>query len=285
LISISIGLLVVRRNKQSDSSEQVSSLESSQSRKGDRVYADLDGDGEKEYLVIELPSEDESSNFIKSMVAYDSEGNEIGRMLPGFPVIKPISNSARVQKLELTGKKEVISLDFTAGPHQTETMFFELYKKYLLPICTGEKIDSPFDCLFYSGNANGFVLSDLDGDGLVELLEITDEYPRDGQLTEEENKAINSVAKEQEVSDFTKNMRRIVIREKGGRGRTVVWNIYSYNGKYFELQTGADYRKYYMLIGDLVKNKMSKLELSDDSLDYLEFIRGFWTKRNSNNDK
>ena len=68
----------------------------------------------------------------------------------------------------------------------------------------GYPIQSAVDIDGSLGNANGFVLSDLDGDGLVELLEITDEYPRDGQLTEEEKNT--GVVSNERISELALEM-------------------------------------------------------------------------------
>ena len=65
-------------------------------------------------------------------------------------------------------------------------------------------------------------------------------------------------------------------RKKGGRGKTVVWSIYSFDGKGFTEQTGADYGNYYDLIGDYIDNRMKKSELSKDSLEYIQLSINFW---------
>ncbi|MBU1499436.1 hypothetical protein KKE48_01035, partial [Patescibacteria group bacterium] len=119
---------------------------------------------------------------------------------------------------------------------------------------------------------------DLDQDGLAEVIETTDEYPSEGKLNQEEQAAITEVAGESETNEFTQAMEQIAKREKGGRGRMVVWAIFSYNGKFFKEQSGKDYDRLYNLIGSQIKNKMKKSELSRDSLEYLNLVRKLWNK-------
>ncbi len=68
----------------------------------------------------------------------------------------------------------------------------------------------------------------------------------------------------------------VVKREKGGRGRAVVWAIYGYDGKSFVEQVDDNYDRYYNLIGDKIDNKMKKSDLSKESLEYNEFVKEFW---------
>ena len=157
-------------------------------------------------------------------------------------------------------------------------MFFDLQKDLLLPVCLKEKVTAPYDCLFFTGNVGNLPVMDLDQDGLAEVIETTDEYPSEGKLNQEEQAAITEVSGESEADEFTQAMEQIAKREKGGRGRTVVWAIFSYNGKFFKEQSGKDYDRLYNLIGSQIKNKMKKSELSRDSLEYLNLVRNLWNK-------
>ena len=132
-------------------------------------------------------------------------------------------------------------------------MFFELRDELILPVCHKDEVSGPYDCLFYSGNTGYLPLLDLDNDGYLELIETVDEYPSSGELG---------------------------AREKGGRGRMVVWAIYSFNGKRFVEQTGDNYEKFYTLIGGTIENRMMRSELSKDSLEYIQFAKDFWAHKN-----
>lgn len=243
-----------------------------------KIFADLDGDGEKDYIILAMP-EDELDNYLESIKAYNKSDEEIASLPSEITIKVPMSELTKVHKLDENNSKEVFSLEFMAGPHQSETMFFGMSEDMILPICFIEIPEGPYDCLFYSGNVGFLPVKDLDGDGYVELIEVVDEYPGEGELSEEEQAAIEKAFEEEGVTEFTESMERIALREKGGRGRSVVWAIYGYNGNYFVPQQEDDYEKYYLLIGGLIEDKMRRSELSQDSLDYIEFTRNFWTHR------
>jgi len=267
---ISLGyLFITQKNKDK------TPLDSGQTTEENENLLDLNGDGEKEHIVLEMPENEPVFN-LKSIKAYDKTNTEIAS-LPSEMIIKvPMSGSFRVYKLSENDPKEYFSLEFIDGPHQSETMFFGFREDRILPICFNKIPEGPYDCLFYSGNVGYLPVKDLDGDGDVELIEVVDEYPSEGKLSDEEKAAIDKVIEEDGVTEFTENAERIALREKGGRGKSVVWAIFSYNGRYFIPQLEDDYEKYYSLIGDLIKNKMRKSELSEDSLEYIQFVKGFW---------
>jgi hypothetical protein len=155
-------------------------------------------------------------------------------------------------------------------------MFFELDGDLIFPVGHEDEITGPYDCLFYSGNTGYLPLLDLDNDGYLELIETVDEYPSSGEISTEEENAINQAFDEQGVDDVAEDAEIIAKREKGEQDRTVVWAIYSFNGEKFVEQTGDNYEKYYDLVGNQIKNKMKKSELSNDSLEYIQLIKNFW---------
>lgn len=240
-----------------------------------KTYVDLDGDNEEEYIILEMP-EEENENYLTSLIAYSQSGEEIASLPSEIRIKVPMTGSVETHSLNTNDAKEYFSFDFVAGPHQSETMFFELNDDLILPVCHENEVTGPYDCLFYSGNTGYLPLKDLDDDGYLELIETVDEYPSSGELTSEEENAIDQAFNEQEVGEFAEKAEIIAKREKGGRGKTVVWTIYSFNGKKFVKQTGDNYENYYDLIGDLIENKMKKSELSEDSLEYIQFVKDFW---------
>ena len=144
-------------------------------------------------------------------------------------------------------------------------------------------VNSASDCLFWSGEVGDLWADDYDKDGILEVVEMVDEYPKDGPLTEE----IENITKEtfeklgQKASD---GALRVLRREQGGRGNKVIWAIYKYNDRYFEKQSEKDYDKYYVLVKDSISNLwteypniMKKSEMSKDSLEYNEFLRDYWS--------
>lgn len=243
-----------------------------------KIRIDLNGDANQEFLIIDPGDQTQPNDHIKSMIAYDSVGNVIASKPDEITVPQLMFGSAKIYRLKETDRKEAVSFEFPAGPHQSQVMFFALNKDKILPVCLKEKVTGPFDCLFFIGNVGYLPVMDLDQDGLAEVIETTDEYPSEGKLNQEEQAAITEVAGESETNEFTQAMEQIAKREKGGRGRMVVWAIFSYNGKFFKEQSGKDYDRLYNLIGSQIKNKMKKSELSRDSLEYLNLVRKLWNK-------
>jgi len=242
---------------------------------GNKFFIDLNGNGENDYVILGIP-EEEQGNYLSSIKAYNPAGEEIASLPSEIGIKVPISESIKIHKLDTNNTKEYFSFDFIAGPHQSETMFFELRDNLILPVCHEEEVTGPYDCLFYSGNTDYLPLLDLDNDGYLELIETVDEYPNSGQLSSEEESAITQTFDNQEIDGLTKDAEIVAKREKGGRGRMVVWAIYSFNGKMFVKQTEENYEKYYDLIADQIKNKMRKSELSKDSLEYIQLVKNFW---------
>lgn len=237
------------------------------------MSADLDGDGNLELVFLDS---DETSSKVSSIIAYNSLGEIIGSTPEGITFPQPATDSFRVFRLDSEQNKDFFSFDFIAGPHQFERMFFELYEDAILPVCFTEEIKGPSDCLFYMGGPDYLLVEDLDKDGLVEVVEVVDEYPSEGELTEEEKEAIEKEFGELGVSEEAKE---IASRESGGRGRPVVWGIYSYDGYYLKPQLDEDHEKYFLILKEEYEDLMRKADLSEDSLEYIEFARNFWTRR------
>ena len=255
--------------------------------KPESTKADLNGDGKEETLSL-IVSGSEEKGYTVSLIAYNENGEEIGRTPEGMPIAEPLSGSAKVYTPVKKDKNQFASYDFVVGPHSSETMFFGLFELEtggigILPVCLTSDVKNAHDCLFWSGEVGALVADDFDKDGIMEVVEMVDEYPKDGVITSDIENMINEQFKAlgQDAAD---GMIRIAKREQGGRGKRVVWGIYSYNGEYFEEQLNANYEKYYKLIDPYIRNFypnypiiMRKSEMSKDSLEYNEFMRSFWT--------
>lgn len=255
--------------------------------------ADLDGDGEKEILRLTFSNPDEEEKFDEevSLVAYDKDGNEIGRLPEEMPINQPLSDSAIVYTPVKKEKNQFVSYEFFVGPHSSETMFFGLFDleaggKGILPVCLTPDVKSAYDCLFWSGEVESLVADDFDGDGYIEVIEMVDEYPKEGETTSEIKDIVKKEFQEENVENEAEGMIKILKREQGGRGNRVIWGIYRYNGEIFEKQLGTSYDTYYKLISSYIRRLypdypviMKKSEISKDSLEYNEFMRNFWTHR------
>ena len=249
-------------------------------------YVDLNGDGQQEILRLTTKYIDEENSEV-SLVAYDKDNKEIGRLPDAFPLNIPLSDTARVYTPIKKDKKQFVSFEFVVGPHSSDTMFFGLFEfkdgnMGILPVCLTEAVKSAQDCLFWSGEVGDLWADDYDKDGILEIVEMVDEYPKDGELTEEVKNSTTKIFNELGTKAGDGAL-RILRREQGGRGNKVIWAIYKYNDKYFEKQLGKDYDKYYVLAKDQIRNLwakyptiMKKSEMSKDSLEYNEFFRNYW---------
>jgi len=250
-------------------------------------YVDLNGDGQQEILRLTTKYIDEENTEV-SLIVYDKNNKEIGRLPDDLPINEPMSDTARVFTPIKKDKKQFVSYEFIVGPHSSETMFFGLFDfkdggMGILPVCLTEDVNDASDCLFWSGEVGDLWADDYDKDGILEIVEMVDEYPKDGPLTEE---IINSTKETfnnlgEKASD---GALRVLKREQGGRGNKVIWGIYKYNDTYFEKQLGKDYDKYYVLAKDSISNLytkyptiMKKSEMSKDSVEYNEFMKNYWT--------
>ena len=251
------------------------------------TLVDLDGDGDDEIVRYSSLISEDSLYTVESLVAYDEIGEEVGRLPEEMPIEEPLPNTSQVFVANKEDGKQFISYEYISGPHSSMTMVFGLFELKtgqmgLLPICSTEIVKSAYDCLFWSGQVGTLVVKDLDNDGMIEIVEMVDEYPKNGEITSEIIEITNREFKDL-GQDTAKSMIRVLKREQGGRGNRVVWNIYHYNGEMFKIQLGSDYEKYYGLVEKYLRKSsleypvvMKRSEMSQESLEYNEFLEGFW---------
>ena len=276
-----LSLIIV---KFSDKYPRNITLKNNQIDNQDNFTVDLNSDGKEETFIFK--SEGDELNSSAYLFAYDEDGDEIARLPETMPIKMPFSNSAKTYSPDTTMKSKLISYDFIAGPHSSETMFFGMFElkdgsgMTIMPVCLIESPKKASDCLFWSGEVGDLVVDDLDDDGILEVIELVDEYPDEGAVTSEETKAVDEVFKnvDQNTSD---TMMDILKREKGGRGSKVVWGVYKYNGDFFEKQLASTYEKYYKLVTIELKDVYQKIirrsEMSKSSIEYNESMKAFWT--------
>ncbi len=267
-------------SKQSDNSpEQVNKIED--------FRLDLNGDGKNETLRLFNTDPNDDSLKSLSLIALDKDGKEMGRLPESMLINSPHSGSSKTFVPFPDQKMQIMSFDFTVGPHSSETIFFVYVDegKVVLPICLKEGAQEREDCSFWSGELGELIVTDLDKDGLLEVVETVDEYPKDGKISEEASTAIDDAFKDLGPS-LAAAAKRVAIREAGGRGNKVAWSIYKLKNNYFEQQMGTNYDKYFSLVGSYLKNRYSdsptlikRSDMSKESEDYNIFMRNFWTRR------
>ncbi len=282
------GYLIISRNKPSKIVKTTPPITES---KFEDVKADLNGDGNQETLRLSYTNSEREP--VVSLIALDKNGKEIGKLPTSMPIKVPMPKSGKVHTPVKKDKNQFVSFDFSVGPHSSETMFFGLFQLKtggmgVLPICLTDNVNGASDCLFWSGEVGELAAKDLDNDGNLEVIEIVDEYPKDGQITTDTEKIINDEFKDM-GQDAVSGMTRIAKREQGDRGNKVVWGIYKFNGEYFKEQTGKNYDRYYDLVSKHLKATypnyptiMKRNSMSKDSLDYNLSMRQFWTHSGGN---
>ncbi|MFA6415856.1 MAG: hypothetical protein WCW47_03830 [Candidatus Paceibacterota bacterium] len=253
-------------------------------------FADLNGDGVPEKLRLILPS-NPSTYESPLMIAYDSNNQEIARLPYSIPINTPRNNSGRVHTLSTESKRQAVSFDFSAGMHEIQTMFFELIKSdqgaIIIPICLKKEAVQASDCLFWTSEPGYLIADDFNDDGTLDVAEIVNEYPKDGEISKEIENSIMSAGDNKELN---KLLLRISKREAGGKGNPVVWNTYSYNGEYFQNYSPNEYQnifqgfKAHVLARPEFSNIKKRTDISKESENYNIFVKTIWTQENNRDD-
>ena len=254
-------------------------------------FADLNGDGTPEKLRLIL-SNNSSLNENPKLIAYDHNNIEKARLPDSMPINDPLDNSGKVYTLNNRTERQAVSFDFSVGTHEIQTMFFELVNTdeglVILPICLKKEAIQASDCLFWSSEPGYLKADDFNDDGILDVAEIVSEYPKDGPISKELESGIKSAGADKEINNV---LLRIAKREAGGRGEPVIWDIYSYNGEYFQKSDSNEYQKLFIgakehlkPIGPQFSNIKRRQDISKDSENYNIFIRTIWTTEHTQDD-
>jgi len=260
----------------------------------DSIMIDFNGDGVKEVLNVT-----EKETRYVNMELFDLEGNKIAGLLNERLLYNP--SSFKIIKLNEKSPKEYLQWNMAAGPHQIETVFLTV---------VGDKIDPIFSIDFeketaYSPfyNSRGDLLvGDVDLDGSIEVIECVDEYPVNApRLNDPE---IDKIVREQfgdlGVGSEAEDITEIVKRENygKGRGKKVIMAIHRFVDEdmpYFRRLPTDEYEviagKLISAIEGIMKESadmekpegwetdsfMRYSDLEQDSKDFNDFVRKFWT--------
>lgn len=183
-----------------------------------------------------------------------------------------------------------------AGPHQSELFVLMVIQGNFYSIPSGDFTKKVWYEPFWN-NRDDFFINDLEGDGLLEIFEYTDEYPPDApRLSNPELEQITSDAfAKYNIEEATDSMIEILNRENNGegRGRKVLWAIHTFEpgdpplfrkliGVEFSDQADRLLGAYSMVRNNVspeqsLQEIISKDQLSQDSIDFNLFVRSFWT--------
>lgn len=252
--------------------EEKDTEETSLVGKTGEYYVDSNGNGEKETVVFIT---NEETGGLAKITVVDTKGSELASTPEGIGFPPPLLESYQTYKFAEKSDVEFFSVDFIEGPHQFRTMFFGILDEQIYPICKTSETKEVFDCLFYKAGSGYLEVKDIDGDAFVEVVEYVDEYPEKGELTNEELQAV-----EEGFGDKSEETKVAIVeitqREKGGRGRKVVWRIYSFDGQTLIPQEGDDFFNMYFELLTEDAELISKEDLSEELLEYQEMVQKFW---------
>jgi len=258
------------------------------------IMIDFNGDGVKEVLnVIE-----KDTGFVV-MELFDLEGNKIAELSDMWLLYN--TTFFKIVKLNEKSTKEYLQWNMVAGPHQIETVFLTVTGDQIEPIFSidfeKETIYSPF----YNSRGD-LLVGDIDYDGSVEVIECVDEYPVYAPRLDDAE--IDNIIREQfgdsGVGPEADDMREIIERENygKGRGRKVIMAIHRFvDGEtpYFRRLSPDEYEviagKVISAVEGIMKESadmtipegfetdsfMRYGDLEQDSKDFNEFVRSFWT--------
>lgn len=234
----------------------------------------------------------QNDNSVEFRLIHDNQ--EVSRSLFDDGSIKPSPTHSIIQ-LDNSSSKEFIRWDQVVGPHQTETFILTVHEGNFYTIPSGDFANRVWYQPFW--NIRGkLVIGDLNGDGLSEIVEFVDEYPPESPrlIDEELEKITIDSFQDKGVAEMAEEAWTIVSRENygEGRGRKVVWGIHTFvpsNPPFIRKLEGNQFDQIAKIIieasnsvNDTTPNYetesiISKYQLVQDSIDFNQFVRQFWT--------
>ena len=261
----------------------------------DSIMVDFNGDGIKEVLNVI-----EKETGMVNMELFDLEGNKIAGLLDGLYLYN--TTLFKIVKLNENSSKEYLQWDMVTGPHQIQTVFLTVIGDLIQPIYSMDFEKKTMYFPFYNSRGS-LIVSDANYDGLVEIIENVDEYPVNAPRLE--NPEIENIVREAASNhnlseDATKGLVEIMTRENygKGRGKKAIMAIHSFVDEEIPYFRRLPPDEYEVIAGKLVfaseevaeeiKNDKTYegltteimirySDLEQDSKDFNEFVRNFWT--------
>lgn len=260
----------------------------------DSIMIDLNGDGVKEVLNV-----DEKETGIVNMNLFDLEGNKIAELADDLYLLN--TTLFKVIKLNEKNPKEYLQWNMASGPHQVETVFLTIDGDKIEPVLSVDFEKDTAYSPFYTSRGE-LLVGDADLDGSIEVIEFVDEYPvnaprlNDPEIEKNIREQFGDLGDES-VAD---SMIEIVKRENSGkgRGRKVILAIHRFVDAelpFFRRLPSDEYEviagKVISAVEGIMKESagttipegfetdifMRYSDLEQDSKDFNEFVRKFWT--------
>jgi len=261
----------------------------------DSIMVDFNGDGIKEVLNVI-----EKETGMVNMELFDLEGNKIAGLLDGLYLYN--TTLFKIVKLNENSPKEYLQWDMATGPHQIQTVFLTVIGDLIQPIYSMDFEKKTMYFPFYNSRGS-LIVSDANYDGLVEIIENVDEYPVNAPRLEDpeiENIVREAASNHNLSEDATKGLVEIMTRENygKGRGKKAIMAIHSFVDEEIPYFRRLPPDEYEVIAGKLVfaseevaeeiKNDKTYegltteimirySDLEQDSKDFNEFVRNFWT--------
>jgi len=256
---------------------------------------DFNGDGTKEVLNVI-----EKETGMVNMDLFDLEGNKIAGLMDELYLYN--TTLFKIVKLNENSPKEYLQWDMATGPHQIQTVFLTVIGDLIQPIYSMDFEKKTMYFPFYNSRGS-LIVSDANYDGLVEIIENVDEYPVNAPRLEDpeiENIVREAASNHNLSEDATKGLVEIMTRENygKGRGKKAIMAIHSFVDEEIPYFRRLPPDEYEVIAGKLVfaseevaeeiKNDKTYegltteimirySDLEQDSKDFNEFVRNFWT--------
>lgn len=278
LALLSVAVWVYRGNVLKSNNIQIGDL----STTTDVIEGDLLGTGSKQKIDITM---DERTVKIEVF----ENGEVVASSFFDNGLVKPTSKYS-VIKIDQNSSREYIRWDQFVGPHQVETLIITIGRGIVRPAIAADYDNEAWYAPFWSSRGQTYI-GDIDNDGIAEVIEFVDEFPPDApRLTDPE---IEKITRREFSDDIEDDMWEIVSRENSGegRGRKVIWNVYTILNNDPLLFEKADRENYERLTSKIIEEiqimsqevegsteLISKYDLAQESIDFNIFVRDFWTQ-------
>ena len=297
IIAVIFVFITISKRKNDFSAKPADSLNlknNNSKRTEDSIMIDFNGDGVKEVLNVT----EKETGFV-NIELFDLEGNKIAGLSDDWLLYN--TNLFKIVKLNEKSTKEYLQWNMAPGPHQIETVFLTVIGDKIEPIFSIDFEKETMYSPFYNSRGE-LMVGDIDKDGSIEVIEFVDEYPVNAPRLDDPE--VDNMIREQfgdlGVGSEAESMTEIVKRENygKGRGKKVIMAIHRFVDDeipYFRRLPPDEYEviagKLISAIEGIMKESadMTKPEgwetdgfmryndLEQDSKDFNEFVRKFWT--------
>jgi len=246
------------------------------------LEGDLLGKGYKQKVIVSV-----GERKVKIEV-YDN-GKLVASNVFSDGFVKPTMNYELI-KLNKNISREYIRWDQYVGPHEKETHILTTKDSIVRPVFSADYDNKQWYAPFWSSRGETYI-GDIDADGVAEIIEFVDEFPPEApRLVDSE---IEKITRREFPDDKKDDMWKIVSRENSGigRGRKVIWNVYTRRNQDPLLFQKSNKEEYEKLTSNIIKamkqvnetnqgteQLISKYDLTQDSIDFNNFVRNFWTQ-------